>query len=357
MRVRFLDLTPQSLLRKRLDEAYKRVMDSGNYILGSEVSFLSSKITEYYNNTVNCVCLNSGFDALQLLLRAANIGHGDSVVVPAFTPVPVWASVAITGAIPIGADVCASTYNMTIESIRDAIDRDTKAVIVVHTFGCPVENIDEIRSMLWGNDIIMIEDCSHAFGATFRNGHRVGTIGDVAAVSFYPTKNFGGYGDAGAILASDNQITMRCRTLQKYGNGTHRGINSRLDELQAAFLVERLKKVDEENKQRKTNAAFYLENLRNITDITLPQDHTGHVWHQFVIRHPKRNKLQIYLRNNEIETMRHYDCLPPQMDLYAIDESHFPISEVLAKEVLSLPIAPHLTREQLEYVVNTIKEF
>lgn len=358
-KVTFLDLKPPSKLRSQLDEAYTRVMDSGRFIGGNEVIWFGAEFKgclETGVDDISVITVANGFDGLQLSLRAMGITNPeDEVLVPHFTCLPVWMAVSAAGATPVPVTPNLKTYNITHDDLLDAVTENTKAAIIVHMFGRPVEEILQIRASLWIMGIKMIEDCSHAHGADI-NGKKLGTLGDAGVFSMYPTKNLGAYGDAGVVVISrDRGLASKVMMIKDYGDFAFRGINSRMDSLQAAFLRAKLAHLEEEIKQRRANARFYINKLRSFAGITLPKDHQGHVWHQFVIRHPNRRKFMDYMRENGVDTMIHYRPLPSSSRIYKDNYESNPVAEMLSDTVVSLPIGSHLTREDLEYVVDVIK--
>lgn len=353
--IQFTSLIPSPPLRAELDAAYNRVMDSGHYILGNEVSDLRKEFIDYLGGGLYGVTLNSGFDGIQLTLRALGIGKGDHVVVPSNAPLPVWMGVSITGATPIPAEPDIWTYNITAKSAIEAVTPQTRAIMVVYLYGRPIEELLEIRRYCWANQLYLIEDCSQAHGAHLE-GFKLGTWGNAAVFSFYPTKNMGGYGDGGIVVTPDSEVNEKIAIMRQYGSGLGIGVNSRMDSLQAAFLRVRLKFLDEVNAWRVRGASQYLEELRNISGLSLPDPHPGHVWHQFVIRHQARDVLESYLDRKGVETMIHYASSPHQMPFYYQEGVSLPVAEVLSNTVLSLPIAS-VSEDDIKYICDLIRKF
>ena len=363
MKVKFLNLCPPEDLRTEIDYAYTRVMDSGMYVGGVEPLRFAAEFKNYiYQNTYfksGCVAVGNGFDGLQLALRALDAGSArqEEVIVPAFTARPVWASVYIVGATPVPVQPDPETYNVTRKGVLNAVTESTVAVILVHMFGRPIDDIEEISAELRRMNIPIIEDCSQAHGAS-SNNRKVGIFGDYSVFSFYPTKNIGAFGDAGAICMRNIVNLSRIAIMKEYGNDVYNGINSRMDAMQAAFLRVKLRHLDNENKQRKANANVYLGGLKDIEWLQLPKPHKGHVWHQFVVRCEHRDVLADYLEEHEIETMVHYRELPEPTLARMIGGDYTDTEAAkLSRTVLSLPIASHVTEEQLEYVVERIREY
>ena len=368
MSVPFLDLkAPSQELRTELDAAYRRVMESGLYILGEEVEafereFAASCGVKY------CVGVGNGLDALHLILRAYGIGPGDEVIVPAHTYIATWLAVSCVGADPIPVEADPHTCNINPARIPEALTRNTKAIIPVHLYGQPAD-MDPIVTLAHEHDIKVIEDAAQADGARYK-GHRTGSIGDAAGFSFYPTKNLGAFGDAGAVLTNDDELAEMVRALRNYGSrvGTGRyfhqvkGFNSRLDPLQAAFLRVKLKFLDEWNLRRDAVARLYQREMADLEGFAFPfvPIWAKPSWHLFVIRHRRRDDLQRYLRQAEINTEIHYPVPPHLSEAYSErggKVGDFPVTEQIAQTVLSLPIGPHLALESVEKVVNTVRAF
>jgi dTDP-4-amino-4,6-dideoxygalactose transaminase len=363
MKVPFLNLKATYLeLQQELDAAYRRVMESGWYILGQEVEAFEAEFAAYCG-TRYCVGVGNGLEALHLILRAMDIGPGDEVIVPANTYIATWLAVSYAGAIPVPIEPDEKTYNINSQQIEAAITPKTKAILVVHLYGQPAD-MDVINKIAKRYKLRVIEDAAQAHGACYK-GRRVGGLGDAAGFSFYPGKNLGGLGDGGAVTTNDYDLANKIRLLRNYGSRVKyfneiKGFNSRLDELQAAFLRVKLTKLDEWNTRRKRVANQYLEKLSCLTDLTLPFVPTWaeSVWHLFVVRHPKRSTLEKHLKDSEIDTLIHYPVPSHLSDAY-IEEQHlgsFPTTEKMAKDVLSLPIGPHMTDEEVMRVIEVLQE-
>lgn len=364
MKVPFLDLKAAYLESKEeLDAAYRRVMESGWYILGREVRAFEEEFAAYCQ-AEHCVGVGNGLDALHLILRAYGIGEGDEVIVPANTYIATWLAVSCSGAKPVPVEPDERTYNIDPELIEPAITPRTRAVIPVHLYGQPAD-MDPINRIAGERGLKVIEDAAQAHGALYR-GRRAGSLSDAAAFSFYPVKNLGAVGDGGAVVTDDAELADKVRLLRNHGQRVKyrhevEGFNSRLDELQAAFLRVKLSKLDDWNRRRRAVAARYLEGLDRLPALTLPfvSEWAEPVWHLFIVRYPPRDALQQHLANTGIGTQIHYPIPPHLSDAYADkgwEPGDFPMSELLAGEILSLPMSPHVQRGQLDKVVGSVEE-
>jgi dTDP-4-amino-4,6-dideoxygalactose transaminase len=348
-------------LKEKIDVAYHRVMNSGWYILGEEVKAFEREFAEYCG-TRHCVGVANGLEALELILRVYGIGPGDEVIVPANTYIATWLAVSATGATPVPVEPNGGTYNIDPGRIEASITPRTKAILPVHLYGQPAEMypINEIAAR---RGLRVIEDAAQAHGARYRD-RRAGALGDAAGWSFYPTKNLGAYGDAGAVTTDDGELAERVRVLRNYGSkekyyNEEKGINSRLDELHAAMLRVRLEHLDEWNSRRVRIAATYLEALRD-TELMLPAVANGAdpVWHLFVVRSKRRDELQRYLKSHGINTLVHYPVAPHLQQAYKDTTlPAAPITEAIHSEVLSLPMGPHLSEEDAARVVEAVRSF
>jgi dTDP-4-amino-4,6-dideoxygalactose transaminase len=360
----FLDLG--AINRRHRDElhaALDRVLDSGWFVLGREVEAFEQRFAEYCG-TRHCIGVANGLDALALVLRAWDIGPGDEVLVPANTYIATWLAVTHVGATPLPVEPGASGYNLDPALLERAVTPRTRAIVPVHLYGEPAE-MDAIGRVARAHGLKLLEDAAQAHGARYR-GRRAGALGDAAAFSFYPGKNLGALGDGGAVTTDDDALAERLRTLRNYGsrrkyhNDTV-GFNSRLDELQAAFLLAKLALLDEDNAQRSRIAARYLEALRDVPSLELPRpaDGTEPVWHLFVVRHRQRDEIARRLAESGIGTMIHYPVAPHLQPAYAaagLGPGSFPRSEALHAEVLSLPIGPHLDDAQIDSVISALRD-
>lgn len=361
MTVPFLDLRATYLeLQADLDQAFHRVMDSGWYILGQEVEAFEEEFAAFCG-VKHCIGVGNGLDALHLILRATGIGKGDEVIVPANTYIATWLAVSYSGATPVPVEPDVLTYNMHPAHIEKAITERTKAIIPVHLYG-QTADMGEISRLAVRHNLVVIEDAAQAHGAQWQ-GRRTGSLGHAAGFSFYPGKNLGAFGDGGAITTNDSELAERVRMLRNYGSrvkyhNDERGINSRLDEVQAALLRVKLRHLDDWNERRRAVATHYTDHLAG-ENLSLPcaSEVNGHVWHLFVIRHRERDRLQQCLASEGIDTMIHYPVPPHLQPAYrelGLREGAFPITEMLHREVLSLPIGPHLSREQTLRVIEGV---
>ena len=362
----FLELRPATReLRAELDAAYSRVLDAGWYVMGRELEALETEFADYCGSR-HAVGVGNGMDALTLSLLAAGIGPGDEVMVPAHTFVATWMAVSQTGASPVGVDVDPGTCNIDAADLRRRLTSNAKAVIAVHLYGQPAD-MTAVRAIAAERDLMVLEDAAQAHGAVW-DGELVGTLGDAAGFSFYPGKNLGALGDGGAVTTDDDDRAARLRTLRNYGSARkyhHEaiGLNSRLDELQAAFLRVRLRHLDRWTETRRQLAARYLDRLAPLASpetFTLPATlaDADPVWHLFVVRCPQRESLQTHLADAGIGTQIHYPIPCHRAGAYAghAGES-FPNSERLAETVLSLPLHPHLPAEAVDRVCDAVGQW
>ena len=359
-----MDLRPAyAELRAEIDQAYSRVMDSGRFVLGPELDQFEAEFASYCGAR-HAVGVGSGLDALRLVMEAHGIGQGDEVLVPSNTFIATWLAVSSVGAIPVPVEPNHTTYNISAKLAAASVTKRTRAIIPVHLYGQPAD-MDGLAALARRYDLLLIEDAAQAHGASYK-GRRTGSLGHAAAFSFYPAKNLGAFGDGGAIVTNDNQLAERVRVLRNYGSRRKyvhdvKGLNSRLDELQAAFLRVRLRHLDEWNVRRSNLADRYLRQLNAAKQIVSPavDASTCPVWHLFVIQHPNRDALQADLREQGISTLIHYPIPPHRAGAYAdtFDASAYPIANSLSERVLSLPLHPHLTASQLDRVLECVSRF
>jgi dTDP-4-amino-4,6-dideoxygalactose transaminase len=364
MKVPFLDLRPGAReLARELDAAYRRVMRSGWYILSEEVRLFEDEFARYCR-VKHCVGVGNGLEALHLILRACGIGPGHEVIVPANTYIATWLAVSYAGAEPVPVEPDPKTFNIDPSRIEDAVTSKTRAVLPVHLYGQAADT-NAVRRIARRAGLLVIEDAAQAQGAELR-GKKTGGLGDAAGFSFYPGKNLGAYGDAGAVTTNDPELADRIRVLGNYGSKIKyhnevKGFNSRLDPMQAAFLRVRLAHLDDWNDRRKEAAARYREGLAGLEPLALPSAPRGTnpVWHQYVIRHPERDRLQKHLADDGIGTLIHYPVPPHRSGAYREfrNRGEYPITDGLAKTVLSLPMGPHLTPRQQAAVIKSIRNF
>lgn len=347
------------------DEYNKAVIEtlkSGWYIMGEQCKKFEKEFA-HYSGSKYCVGLNSGQDALTLAIRALEIGVGDEVIVPSNTYIATVLGITENGATPVFVEP-DHYYNLDGKKIEAKITSKTKAILVVHLYGQSA-NMDLIEEIAKRHSLFLLEDCAQSHGATF-NERKAGTFGDIGCFSFYPTKNLGAFGDAGAIVTDKEQLAEKIRMLRNYGSkikyyNAIEGVNSRLDEVQAALLSVKLKHIDELTNERKYLGKQYAEKIVNL-QIIKPEIHekAEHVFHQYVVRCRDRKKLQLYLQNNGIQTEVHYPIPPHLAECYrhlGYKKGAFPIAEQLADEVLSLPLYTGMTTEEQKYVIDIINKF
>ena len=362
MNIPFLDLKAvNAAYAPALDAAYRRVMDSGWYIAGQELEAFEQEFARYCGSR-HCIGVGNGLDALCLILRAYGIGAGDEVIVPANTFIATWLGVTYAGATPVPVQAQHSTCNIDPAQIEAALTPKTRAIMPVHLYGQPAD-MQPILAIARKHGLKVIEDAAQAHGARYQD-RRTGALGDAAAFSFYPGKNLGAIGDGGAITTDDDALAETLRKLRNYGSKVKyvhelKGVNSRLDELQAGFLRAKLKGLDADNARRENIARHYLDQLRDLP-LTLPAllERTTSAWHLFVIRTPLRDQLQAHLTAAGIGCMIHYPIPPAKQGAYAGQTwPSMPDNDRLHAEVLSLPISPTLSMEQVDRVVQSIRDF
>ena len=359
-----IDLREQyRTLRQQLVAAIMQVLEDQHFILGPNVAALENEIAAFCKSPY-AVGVASGTDALILALRAAGVSTGDEVIVPAFTFIATSDAVSIVGATPVFADIDPATFNIDLEHASSLISERTVAIIPVHLYGQPAD-MDKVRRLAEKRHLLVIEDCAQALGASW-NGAPVAGIGDYGCLSFFPTKNLGGYGDGGMVTARDEESADRVRMLRSHGSKKkyhfeEQGVNSRLDELQAAILRVKLPKLTEWNSIRRNIAAMYRKALGHIEELALPLEAPGalHVYHQFTIRVPARDLVQTALLAAGVESVVYYPVPLHLQKMYSdlgYREGDLPRAERAAAEVLSLPIFPEMTAADVDYVSECLKE-
>lgn len=364
MKVPFFDIKEQhKLLKNELFTTFESVITRGELIYGQYVSRFEDEFAKYLG-TKNCVGVANGADALYVSLKALDIGEGDEVITAAHSWISTADAITRTGAQPVFVDT-DEFHLIDTTQIESKITRKTKAILPVHLFG-QLADVETISSICKNFGLDMIEDCAQAHGATFQ-GKKAGTFGQVNAFSFYPTKNLGALGDAGAITTNDSELATSCRMIANNGLDTQKiptipSINSRMDALQAAFLSLKLKKLDSWNKRRVEIAQLYVKQLSAIEQLTLPTTKTGntHVYHVFVIATNQREQLIHHLKSKAIDTARHYTYLLPFTKNYAYQNNRqmdFPNAIDQSNKLLSLPIYPEMTDEQVYFVCESIRSF
>lgn len=370
--IKFLDL--EKINNQYADDLKKvasEVIDSGWYLLGERLATFEQELAEY-NGSKHAIGVANGLDALRLILNAwIELGYmkaGDEVIVPANTYIASILAITDNGLSPVFVEPSLDTYNLDIDLIEQHITERTKAIMVIHLYGrvCWGEKLDELKEKY---NLKIIEDNAQAIGAEW-NGRKTGSLGDAAGFSFYPGKNLGALGDAGAVTTNDDELADVVRALGNYGSrkkyeNEYQGLNSRLDEIQAAFLSVKLKYIDQENQARREIAASYFANIKN-PEITLPpvenkemvKTDKSHVWHLFPVLHPKRDQLQQYLTSNGVQTIIHYPTPPNKQKAYqAYNHLDFPITNKIHAEELSLPISGVIKASDVNSVINAINRY
>ena len=348
--------------KEEYNNAVINVLESGWYILGENVEKFESNFSQFIGSKY-CVGVNSGLDALILAVRALNIGYGDEVIVPANTYIATVLGITENRATPVFVEP-DEYYNLDADKIEEKITNKTKAIMVVHLYG-QAANMKKIQDIAAKYNLYLLEDCAQSHGAKFE-GKTTGTFGDIGCFSFYPTKNLGAFGDGGAIVTNNEKIADKIRMLRNYGSRRKyyneiEGVNSRLDEMQAALLNVKLSHYIELRSEREKIAQKYLNEIKN-PKIILPKIRKGaeHVWHLFVVQTENRDKLQNYLNENGIGTQIHYPIPPHLSEAYkylGYKKGDFPITEKQANSVLSLPIYDGITNEEAEYVIKAINDY
>ena len=364
MNVPFVSFKPlEAELDKQLRDAFDRVLSNSWYIDGNEDKAFEEAFAAYCN-TKYCIGNGNGLDALMLSLKALGVGEGDEVIVPSNTYIATALAVTYVGATPVFVEPDIRTYNIDPALIEEKINKNTKAIMPVHLYGQPCD-MDPIMAIAKKYNLFVIEDCAQAHGATYK-GQIVGSFGDAAGFSFYPGKNLGALGDAGATVTNNKALADHIRALGNYGSDykyhhVYKGNNSRLDELQAAFLSAKLPLMDKVNNNRRETAQKYLAGIKNPA-IILPYvpEYAEPVWHLFAVRTEKRDELAQFLADKGISTNKHYPIPMHLQDCYAdlnIPKGALPIAEEISATELSLPMYYGMTDEEINYVIDAINEF
>lgn len=351
-------------IRAEMQAAFQTVYDSNWFVMGKHIEFFEKQYA-HFNQVAHCIGVSNGLDALHLALNALGVGEGDEVIVPSNTYIATLLAVSYVGATPVLVEPNINTYNINPSNIEKAITNKTKVIMPVHLYGQACE-MDAIMLIAEKYGLYVVEDNAQAHGATFQN-KLTGSFGDVNGTSFYPGKNLGALGDAGAVTTNDDTLAQKIRILRNYGSEIkyHNeviGYNHRLDEMQAAFLSVKLSHLNEWTKQRQQIAQSYTETLKNIGDLILPVTHPDatHVYHLYVIRTQHRDALQNHLTNHGIGTMIHYPIPPHKQNAYTslgYQKGDFRIAEEIADTCLSLPIWPGMCIEDVNQIVSSIKNF
>ncbi|SEM57337.1 dTDP-4-amino-4,6-dideoxygalactose transaminase [Chryseobacterium taichungense] len=365
--IKFLDLQKINLLhQEEIEKKISQVFQSGWYLMGQEVSAFESHLSHYIG-TQNAIGVANGLDALRLILRGyiemGIMQKGDEILVPSNTYIASILAISDNGLVPILIEPDIDNYNIDIVKIEEKITSKTKGILIVHLYGRIVFS-DKLTDLAEKYHLKIIEDNAQAIGAEWK-GKKTGNLGDAAGFSFYPGKNLGALGDAGAVTTNDDNLAKTIRALANYGSdqkyvNIYQGLNSRLDEIQAAVLGVKLKYIDEENTIRKKIARKYNLKISNPKIIlpANPVDENEHVWHVFVVRLQNRDKFQKYMTDNGIQTLIHYPIPPHKQQAYKDwNGLSFPISEKIHQEVLSLPISPVMTEEETDKVIEIVNQF
>ncbi len=365
MRVPFYDIKAQyNELQHELDQTVHEVISSGNYILGPNHNAFESEMAALHQ-TKHAIALNSGTDALRIMMDAIGVGPGDEVITSAFTFVSSAETIVQTGATPVFVDIDPRTFNIDANKIEERVTSRTKAILPVHLFG-QLADVTKISEIAVRHSLHVLEDSAQAVGATF-NGVPTGNFGTAAGFSFYVTKNLGAAGDAGMIVTNDDEVARRCRSIRIHGMGRERyyydyvGYTARMDEIQAAVLRVKLRQLASWNSRRAELAAIYATRLKG-SGLSLPETSVGNnnTWHQFTVRTPNRDGLQAFLKANEVDSMIYY---PVPLHFHKPYKRFHPGEGVLVEteraclEVLNLPVQPHLSNAQVEFVADQILAF
>ncbi len=363
MKIPLIDLVAQyRAIQPEIDEAIRQVLESGHFILGPNVAAFEREVAEYLEVEMG-VGVASGTDALVLALRALEIGSGDEVIVPAYTFFATAEAVMLVGATPVFVDMDSDTYGLNVQQVAERINERTKAVIPVHLYGYPAD-MRPLLELAREHGLKVIEDNAQAFGAEYE-GRKTGSLGDVGCLSFFPSKNLGGYGDGGMIVTNDAEVARRVRMLRTHGWSKKYfpemvGYNSRLDELQAAILRVKLRHVDGWNDARRKLAQFYTEQFAG-TAVRVPyeDEKARHVYHLYMVRVDDRDHVQQYLKENGIATALYYPqpvhLVEPCRHL-GYEEGDFPVAEQASREALAIPFYPEMSEEQARAVASVLKE-
>ncbi len=360
--IKFLDLYEiNNTYRMEIDARIKEVLDCGWYLLGKQHENFCKNFAKYCG--VNyAIGVANGLDALHLILKGYGFGFGDEIIVPANTYIASILAISQNGCTPILVEPEMATFNINPDLIEAKITSRTKAIMVVHLYGQAM-HMEKIWALAEKYNLKIIEDAAQAHGALYE-GRRTGNLGDAAGFSFYPGKNLGALGDGGAITTNDEDLYLRLKALANYGSyekyvHTCQGVNSRLDEIQAAVLDVKLKGLDADNQKRREVSKIYRKNIKN-PQIVLPQciDELGHVWHVFAVRVKNRLNFQTYLEEHGIQTLIHYPTPPHKQNAYKEWNSlSYPITEQIHAEVVSLPMSPVLTANEIKMIVEVVNEY
>jgi len=358
----FLDLFHiNERFRSEIDDAVKQVLDSGMYILGNQKEKFEKEFADFCG-VKHCIGVANGLDALSLIMNAYGFGSEDEILVPANTYIASILSISENNCKPVLIEPDIKTYNINPDLIEEKINSKTKAIMIVHLYGQAMQ-MEKIYQLAYKYDLKIIEDAAQAHGAQY-NGKCVGSLGDAAGFSFYPGKNLGCLGDGGCVATNDDDLAFKIRAIANYGSDykyhhIFKGKNSRLDEIQAAILSVKLKFLKADNNRRREIAKYYRENIKN-DKIILPQtyDELAHVWHVFVIRVKDREKMKKYLTDNDIQFNIHYPIAPHKQLCYQEwEQLSLPVTELIHREVISIPISPILTDREVSHIVEVLNDY
>ena len=360
--IKFLDLEKvNNRFRNEIDFRIKKILDKGWYLQGEEGKAFEKNFAKFCN-VKHCIGCANGLDALNLIIRAYGFNSGDEIIVPANTYIASILAISENKCTPVLVEPSIVTYNINPDLIEEKITPRTRAIMVVHLYGQAVQ-MEKIWALAKKYNLKIIEDSAQAHGATYQ-GKKTGSLGDASGFSFYPGKNLGCMGDGGCVTTDDDELALKIRAIANYGSDykyhhIYKGINSRLDEIQAAILDVKLPYLDKDNQRRREISKYYRENIKNPA-IILPEvyDENAHVWHIFAIRTKNRENLQKHLEKNNIQTNIHYPTPPHKQGAYKEWENEFyPVTEEIHKTELSLPISPVMTNEEIEKIVEVINEW
>ncbi len=360
--IKFLDLEKvNNRFRKEIDERIKHILDIGWYLQGEEDKKFEADFAKYCG-VKHCIGVANGLDALNLIIRGYGFGTGDEIIVPANTYIASILAISENGCTPVLVEPDNITRNINPDLIEEKITDKTKAIMVVHLYGQAVQ-MDKIWELAKKYNLKIIEDSAQAHGAIYK-GKRTGNLGDASGFSFYPGKNLGCLGDGGCVTTNDDELAAKVRAIANYGSDRkyhhiYKGVNSRLDEMQAAVLDIKLEYLDKDNARRREISKYYRENIKN-PKIELPKvyDENAHVWHIFAVRTENRDALQKYLESNGIQTNIHYPTPPHKQGAYKEWENQsYPVTEEIHRTILSLPMSPVLTDDEVKKVVEVVNAF
>lgn len=360
--IKFLDLKKiNNRYREEIDSRIKDILDKGWYLQGEENENFTKNFANFCG-TKFALGVANGLDALNLIIKAYGFGNGDEIIVPANTYIATILAISENGCIPILVEPDIKTYNINPDSIEEKITSKTKAIMVVHLYGQAVQ-MEKIWKIAKKYNLKIIEDSAQAHGAIYQE-NRTGNLGDASGFSFYPGKNLGCMGDGGAVTTNDDELFNKIKAIANYGSDRkyhhiYKGVNSRLDEIQAAVLDIKLNRLDSDNNKRREISKYYRENIKN-SKIILPEtyDEKSHVWHIFAVRTQNRDEFQKYLTEKGIQTIIHYPTPPHKQEAYKEwNNLSFPITEEIHNTILSLPISPVMTDSEIEKVVEVVNEY